>query len=341
MKKMFLMAAVAGVALASCTNDESVLESAQKSREINFQPVEYSAQTRAEHDGTTYNGGTISVYAWKYGADDVFMNAVELTAGGAINNGDVYYWPSFALDFAAFTPIGSPVNVARSSGATTLTYTFDSNTPNPANVNYMYSDFVSNQSSGTVALLFRHAMANVNVKVVKAADTNSAGDEISVELKSAKIVGLKNQGQFVVNGSDNLTSRYWAYPAGSAEVVIASNVSELSTTGESLANYYAMPQAFTDDAKFVLNYVVTIDPTNGPAIVTEYTKEIKLSSIALTQSDAPTGATDAPYAGNAGWGTNKKISYQISINPSDLTPITFSVAEETWGAVAGANQTLN
>lgn len=337
MKKLFLFATMASVALASCTNDESVLGNAMQSNEIKFQNVEYSTQTRAEHDATAYTGGDIKVFAWKDGADDVFMNGVTLNNAGEIQGADKYYWPSYALDFAAYTPTTSPVSVGRASGATTLTYTFTNAAPNTADVNYMYADYVDAQTTGTVALLFRHAMAKVGVTVKKSADTNSAGDAISVNLTSAKIVGVKNEGTFVVNESnDNTASRYWTSPAGSAEIVIPANA-DLSTTGEKVTDYYAMPQAFTDAMKFVLSYTVTIQPTSGPAIVTDYNKEILLSAIALTQNNLPAG--ESQPAG--GWGTNKSINYNITINPGDLEAITFSVEEETWGTVAGADQTLN
>ena len=62
MKKMFLFATLASVALASCTTDESVFDGAKaKGEKIEFAAANYAAQTRGSHGEDAFSNTSFSI----------------------------------------------------------------------------------------------------------------------------------------------------------------------------------------------------------------------------------------------------------------------------------------
>ena len=354
MKKMFLFAAFAGVALASCTTDEEIFAPINQGNEIEFVAANYVHQTRAsedpqEHDLTKpFTNENYSVWAWKTGTANAHMDDVTVTydAEAKTNTVDAtYYWPDEALDFAAVSPAADDrIQVKRDGASTTITYTFkDVDGYRNNQTNLMHADFVT-ASKQTVALGFRHALAKLNVvvKQTQAAEggnpANGNGDDVKgyqVIVNNLSIENFNCYGTFTVtSNAQNKTDRVWEGTSGDADWTILDNTpTSLVTDITSFANEdfdatygYVMPQALDNNVKVNIDYdVVTVFDSVATSTIN------KTHSVALnTIKNGSTAITN--------WYTNKNITYTFTINPKyELTPITFSATEEEWGTQGGAH----
>lgn len=118
MKKRLLILAVAGLALASCSNDE-VVESIATSdaNAITFRPLT-TGMTRAADSHLNAANDKFAVTAWKAGETTTpetnlyIANAVFKTTDGSTFTSETgkYYWPSgYNLDFYAYSPVDDAV----------------------------------------------------------------------------------------------------------------------------------------------------------------------------------------------------------------------------------------
>ena len=346
MKKMFFFAAIAGVALASCTNDENTFEGVKNGREMTFVAADYVHQTRAEHTlNDAFSNADYQVWAWVDGTDDAHISALKVLADGTYEG--KYYWPDEALDFAAISPANDPrIKVARDGGATTVTYTFDGTNGNEQK-NLMHADFVDAQDKGTstVALGFRHALAKLNV-VVKQTQTPAAGGPegttdvagYQVFVNSLSIEGFHTQGKYVVTGNaQNTADNVWeiASPGATTSWNIITSATSLVKNTTSFADQvftatyetkgYVMPQALSDNVVVNFDYDIVTVFKSGAKSTINRTHQVKLNTI-------KNGANPIKN-----WYTNKNITYTFTINPQyELTPITFDADEEEWGTTDGS-----
>lgn len=360
MKKLFLIAAFAGMALASCTTDESTFEGVEDGRLMNFVAADYVHQTRGEAKPSgTFSNSDYKVYGWYTGTKVAHFDPLTVSGSTAENGYESgYYWPDESLDFAAVSPADNArIAVTRNNnGTTTITYTFDGSTKKNDNAtNLMHADFVTqqlnaNKNNATVALGFRHALAKLDVKVHQntVADnslpTGVAGYEVVVT--SLNITGIHDQGTYTVteNTINTADDRLWTDPAGAATWNIIERDRSLMTVTKaqnakptnyapndfSVANYYVMPQAIPATANVNIAYkVITYLETGGTTTKT-VTKDVLVKNI---------GKKNNREDKITHWYANKHISYTFNINPvSDLTPITFSAKEETWNTEDGTHE---
>lgn len=346
MKKLFLIAAIAGVTLTSCTNDESTFTSVTEGRRIHFTSADYVHQTRTEHNTTqTFTNGNYQVWAWVNGTDGCHMNAVEVNASDNSYEG-IYYWPDNALDFAAVSPANDPrIYVDRTNGATTITYTFDETNPNVTTTNLMHADFVTQsyaKNGASVALGFRHALAKLKVTVeqneVATEDMPSGVSGYEVIVKSFSINNILCEGTYTVtNNTQNEMDQLWkpAITGTTTNWNIIENNSDLSIENNPYTtdyDYYVMPQNILEATKVnVVFDVITRYASGGERI-----KENIEKTITVNQIDGTNGFAIG-Y-----WFTNKSIHYTFKINPmSDLNAITFTAKEEVWGTNNGEGETEN
>ena len=340
MKKMFLLAAMVGVAFTSCTNDENVFAGAVDSNEINFAVAKYTTQTRAEHDPDVPFEGNVTIWSWYDGENtNVIPGDVYDPASRTFEGGDKYYWPvdGSALDFVAVptTLAGSDYFTApgrAANGATALTFVVpDGNDYHSTNI---MTTEVKTASSGTVALLFRHLLSKINIKVTQK-ERENADARWLVTVKDIKVTGLKCAGEVVVNDSWDATdgNKLWDTTTGSETWQVTNTDQPLyasidngaaETPYASAETYYMLPQALQDGVQQItIAYTIVTDYLGNPTqpnTVETYTKTFDLK-----------GATSISE-----WFMNKVITYNISIDPSEtLVPIEFTVKEEEWGTMSG------
>ena len=182
MKKRLLILAVAGLALASCSNDE-VVESVATSdaNAISFRPLVSGATRALDQTTTTLQGDGKGFYvtakynasASQEGGTDYFgaTTPVHYTYKGGATNGyytsdEKYYWPSEGyLNFYAFAPAVKTDEIERTA------YNIFTITPN--NSAASQEDFIyavtydgNKSSNGTtgVTLTFHHAESKVSIQ---------------------------------------------------------------------------------------------------------------------------------------------------------------------------------
>lgn len=190
MKKKIFLFAVAALALAACSNDETV--TVNQSDAISFR-TNVAGNTRAALL-TTGNLESFSVIAKTNGTETTFFDWDTFTKGtdNYYVSTNKHYWPgSAALDFYAYSPV-SPAN-----GTLTPTdyKTFTVETASTAETQF---DFIyaasKNKSksthSGGVNLNFRHACSQIVIKVV-----NSSAN-LKFNITDCKIANIKANGTF-------------------------------------------------------------------------------------------------------------------------------------------------
>lgn len=333
MKKKFFFAALATIALASCTNDESVFEGIAQGDEINFAVAKYTPQTRAEHDSDADFTENVTIWSWYNGSNTPVINADEYDPAGTFESGNKYYWPvnGQELDFVSVpTEMANKylTTVERSSNGNT-TLTFDINRTDYHGDNLMTTEVLtSDRSKGSVALLFRHLFAKLYVKVnqSKTSNTDAAW---KVTLNSVTLNNLRKEGKVVIdqewtaaNKENNNVDNSWdstTKNGGDSWTVTSTDKDLTAGAYSSTETYYILPQPLTaDEQKITIEYTVETDylgNTTQPNTVETYTRTFSLSEVTNISA----------------WNMNKVIIYNISINPEEtLKQITFTANEEAW-----------
>ena len=306
MKKTFLVAALAGMALSSCVNDEYVVkETAQR---LMFDNPVMNSQVRAEVQGeivgSTYpEKEMFQVFAksysgdfkgWTEGTKDFFGETgvtVKRGIGGSSYwvSDSAYYWPDATtnLAFAAYSP-------AELGGSTQISHTdsglqikdFQVEPVSDNQYDLMYSDRVwdlnkDNNGSKAVELNFKHALASI---VFSSAAKKQAG--ITYTITDLKLGGsIYTKGDF----SQGLTSAGTTPYSENANPVWSKLENHLASPYEPSFDSFKVPESpeiFTsgtsailpipqdvpEDAKVTIKYEVT---NHGSTLT--YEKTIKLS----------------------------------------------------------------
>ena len=171
MKKNYWILAAAAVALAACSNDDTIAvnQGIEEANTINFSNTIVEGQTRAV--GIT-SGNLLSFYVTANRGTDIYFGEAPVqfakdnsTDPVSYRSETKYYWPSEGkLDFYAFAP----------ATGTTITRTDSTHfSVTPAAAPASQEDFVygvvrqQDKTTGGqgVALNFRHAMSNVIIQL--------------------------------------------------------------------------------------------------------------------------------------------------------------------------------
>lgn len=341
MKKFFLLAAMAGVALTGCVKTESEVAVKSDSNRIVFDNPVVSSVTRALIDGTEYPTDVpFSVYAQYKNAntgenllymENVTTRYVTSTPGTnqkswvPVGN---YYWPKQGtLSFAAYSPTAASTVFNRVSWADDSGFTFDNfnAATNQANsYDLMYSDYVADQEQGYEAdytkyygiqLTFRHALSALVFRA-KAAD-NYTGAEIKV--KTIEVLEAYNQGDLTTNNASN--SAGWSDFRDPTTMEVQNLASAALTTdyvqqGDVLL---MVPQGFDHNGGVKVKITYTID-TESAATMTQ-THTVALSTL----NEAGAGAST-----HDDWEMGKRYIYDITIG---LDRIYFAPTVTDWDDV--------
>lgn len=368
MKKMFLFAAMASVAFASCTTDEKVFDGTDESNEIRFTAAQYSAQSRAEHDAGAAFTQEIKIWSWYNGANTEVIPGKKYTPSTGFEDELKYYWPvnGDGLDFVS-VPIGmlgyldgDPVRDA--AGNTTLTFSLDKD-DNYHSDNLMTTEVVKDKTKadGNVALLFRHLFSKIKVNVSQVARTESGKNaRWTVTLKSLKFIGLHDKGTVTIKDTWTATdgnnedaensSENCAWTSTQAQAANATDASRVWEIFSGTHKLYTDPSNLDDPEQegAVANYVYDGDYYMLPQLLTAGVQKVVISYDVTTdylgnptQPNTKVEHNNVEFnlseAGVAQWYMNKIITYNIKINPTEpVNQITFTVNEELWGEGEGS-----
>lgn len=339
MKKFFLFAAMAGVALTGCVKTESEVAVKSDSNRIVFDSPVVSSVTRALIDGTEYPDNVpFSVYAQykndETGEDLLYMNNVTtqhvMSTPGTnqeswIPDGN-YYWPKQGtLSFAAYSPTAAQdafTSVAWTDAAGFTFTGFNAVTNNDATKLYdlMYSDYVARQTQANeqdyttyygIQLTFKHALSALVFRA-QAAD-NYTGAEIKVT--KIEVLEAYNQGDLTTNNASN--SAGWSDFQDPTTMEVQNLASAALTTdyvqqGDVLL---MVPQGFDHNGGVKVKITYTID-TDSDATLTQ-THTVALST--LTENGTVTAHAD--------WKMGKRYIYDITIG---LDRIYFAPTVTDW-----------
>lgn len=338
MKKFFLLAAMAGVALTGCVKTESEVAVKSDSNRIVFDNPVVSSVTRALIDGTEYPTDVpFSVYAQYKNAntgenllymENVTTQYVTSTPGTnqkswvPVGN---YYWPKQGtLSFAAYSPTAASTVFNTVSWADDSGFTFDNfnAATNQANsYDLMYSDYVADQEQGDEAdytkyygiqLTFRHALSALVFRA-KAADEY---DGAEIKVKTIEVLEAYNQGDLTTNNADNTAG--WSdfqNPTTMAVANIAGAALDHTDFAQQGDVLLMVPQAFDHNGGVQVKITYTID-TESNATMTQ-THTVDLSK--LTENGTVTAHAD--------WKMGKRYIYDITIG---LDRIYFAPTVTDW-----------
>lgn len=356
MKKFFIIAAAALVAITACTKIEDI--DTAPAKKITFQAASYVPQTKANvsimpeftsfpckaflhaagYSETQNMFGPDGETIYAYTSGDAVTTTSSQVAYWAPSHD--YYWPKDATSYVNFVAWYDKNDAPTTSTETSLVW---SNRTINTDDNILFADeawhYKQNPAgqykmdgsvSEGVPMLFHHALAQLCIKanVTKASEGNTSWD---VTLSDITLAGVFNKGTLSLTNSDlgSTGTKAWTgswATSGDAGSVAMSDVDTPLTTAavDVLTMQNVLPQTVTDDV--VLNFKYNISyKYNG----TEYAHEKITAALQLNN------ITNAISA----WEMNKKITYTITINP-ETTVIRIDPAMVDWEPVAGGTATL-
>ncbi|MBO4657726.1 MAG: hypothetical protein J5639_08145 [Bacteroidales bacterium] len=289
MKKYFIIAAAALVAMSGCSKIENAPEAVQ--REISFE-VANNLNTKAT--GVLYENGAFGTYAWFNNTDEFMVNEKVDKVGSVwktVNN--TYYWPKTgSISFISYSPFSGTNNNANSVPVITknsITYTdvtvgstdlmYANRATCSSNVNEVTDDDTADSGFSGVPTVFNHALAKLSFKIkanfVEYTDaTTNSTTTWDVTVTSAKISGFKTKGnlELTLNSdgktwdkpvtnigttTDPVNVNIWTNASGATsaqELIDATTYPTgvlLTTTAQDLAaaSGFVLPQQLTSDTQ--------------------------------------------------------------------------------------------
>ena len=360
MKKYFIIAAVAITAMACSKVETTDNEPAKK---ITFQAASYVPQTKANTSvwaeftsfkckaflhAAGYTGETQNMF----GTDGENITPYKTDGTAATAEANVsywapshdYYWPKDATSYVNFIAWYDKKGTAPTSATETslswANYTvLTSDNLLYADEAWRYKENTTNAAQYTddavtsgVPMLFHHALAQlcIQAKVKKATDGKTPAHTWAVTLEDITLDGVYNKGTLSLTNSEptgtgpatKAWTGSWSPVAPTTSVEMDDVTTPLTTSFvDVLEMQNVLPQTVTNDV--VLNFKYNISyKYNG----TEYAHEKITAAIQL---NAVTGAIST-------WDMNKKITYQLTIDP-ETTTIKIDPAIVEWEAQAGGS----
>lgn len=340
MKKLFLLAALVGVALTGCMKNEVYVPKCETP--ISFEVANYVAQTRA---GEFDTDETFGVDAWSH---DATAGTVKIMENEVVSYDDVneqwapsqtYYWPiNGTVDFIAYYPADFKPEIGYNyDGNDTITYEDYEVT----DVDLMYADKAIRYSQNVsaygftgVPTVFRHALAKVNFQVQNAypAETNNTDityeivvDQIKLNTHHTGEVTLTNASTTAATlGTWSVDDNVWTPTSALTALTWEDdvNLANNSVVAYEDKTQYVLPQTLADDVTVEVVYTVSqyqkIGSTKTLISEKQYTPEaIKLNTMGLPS-----------------WQMNKNITYTISIIAKS-NQILFAPHVEEWATATG------
>lgn len=303
MKRFFICAAAAIVALASCSKTQVVYNDAPE--EIGFKAVT-GAITKAEQTGTL--SGDMGVFAFVNDGKNPYFENAQFT-GTATWTGN-QYWPiSSKLDFVVYAPYGT---ASYSANKLTVKNVNNSNTVNTSQIDYLYGAeyYDDTDDKGylkeTVSTTLKHALSKLtfafsgsNVKLVRIS-------LVQPTLKGDYVVDYSNPTAPSVNWTNTTPE---AAPSttlsGLSNVVLPATADNTSTTSVMVVPAEASDliiEYTIEDTDDVLS--TTVDLTGNWVYGTHYTYNIQITPQQIV--------FNVPSI--AGWDTPDPVPGNITVN---------------------------
>lgn len=336
MKKTVFIAALAVVAMASCTKNE--ISQSTRTKEITFTTPVLARHTKStEIEVTTYpTTASFNVYAWyneeehfTAGTASAYMKDVQVSYNSSIDEADdagigawishpVYYWPKQGvLSFDAYSPNGlsGTVTANATDGITVTNHVVSTTLDSQQDFLYATRAVDKTSSKGTtndtydgVDIPFNHALAVVKFQAKTAEDYSST---TTIKIKDIKLKKIKNTGTFNQNAST--PNPAWSGQSGSEEYVALEGASTVLSTSLSPvgSSVIVLPQTF--------------DPSTQELYIEYYIKTTVSGDILQTKSLFlnTTQVSSAAYS----WEMGKRYTYNLVFS---LDKVYFAPSVDTW-----------
>lgn len=340
MKKYFIIAAAALVAMTGCSKIETAPE---VQREISF---EVANNVRTKATGSVYENGAFGTYAW-FNNTDVFMVNEQVDKSGGVwrTVDNTYYWPKTgSISFISYSPFNGTSNTESTVPVITknsITYTdvtvgstdlmYADRATCSSNVDEVTDSDTADSGFTGVPTVFNHALAKLSFKIkanfIEYTDpTTNTKTTWEVTVKSAKIGGFKTKGSLALTLNDDgktwnkpvtnigtdtdpVNVNIWTNASGATdeqELIDATTYPDgvvLTTTAQDLAaaSGFVLPQQLTADTqKITLDIHIKTNLPNGHSINEDFKPTIDLKDISSLQA----------------WQMNQNIVYTINIKPT-------------------------
>lgn len=371
MKKFFILAAAALVAIAACSKNEADTAAYEQSRVINFNTVANKA-TKAPISGTVYSYdlpsfGVFASYLEKnktWAANKAsatrYMDDVEVSFNDTKDiwaPASTYYWPlEGSLTFIAYSPkAAATAAFAEATGTLTLS-AFTVNTTVADQVDLLYSsvnadrtmnesyyvDGGNSKNSETaegdkgVNIKFKHALAQVIFKAKTADEVFDAGMSFKIDTLVVNAASTADN-MTVVNPADAdaaATITTWTNPKTNANFVVRSDDFPNATVATGAANF--LGKTLSDPIGDALLMIpVTAFAGTDPTVTVKYTL-YRLSDALPMGSKEVTIHFDDIDDTVGDWQAGKKYVYNLTI---DLQKIYFNPSITDW--VDGGSQDVD
>lgn len=371
MKKFFILAAAALVAIAACSKNEADTAAYEQSRVINFNTVANKA-TKAPISGTvySYNLPSFGVFAsyleknktWAANKATAtrYMDDVEVSFNDTKDiwaPASTYYWPlEGSLSFIAYSPkAAATAAFAEATGTLTLS-AFTVNTTVADQVDLLYSsvnadrtmnesyyvDGGNSKNSETaegdkgVNIKFKHALAQVIFKAKTADEVFDAGMSFKIDTLVVNAASTADN-MTVVNPADAdaaATITTWTNPKTNANFVVRSDDFPNATVATGAANF--LGKTLSDPIGDALLMIpVTAFAGTDPTVTVKYTL-YRLSDALPMGSKEVTIHFDDIDDTVGDWQAGKKYVYNLTI---DLQKIYFNPSITDW--VDGGSQDVD
>lgn len=312
MKKNYWILAAAAVALAACSNDDTITvnQGIEEANTISFNTI-VEGQTRAAdiktNTLTSFNAyaivnGTANVYF----AEDLFEKSE-----GTFNSVNKHYWPSSgALDFYAYAP------------ATSTQYTHS--TPNTLGFVVTPSTTISEQVDLVVANTNNKAKTDAYTPTGGSASTyGAAGVPLNFRHAESKVVVRFK------NGQSNMKIDVQAFKIVNVDGSATYTYTAASNTSTDVKNSATLNNEWTDNTTYTASYTGT--PTTANQLAPSTTTAVYLqndgtatdseneglSMILIPQATTAVGAYTATTAGSALEANKSYIAVKMIIRNND------------------------
>lgn len=300
MKKKLLILAVAGLALASCSKDETI--AVKEGDAISFRAFN-NGMTRAADVDLPSRGFWVT--ALKQGQapsdENTYFDNVHFTGSGAYTSNPKYYWPSaYNLDFYAYSPQAADATDVVRTDYKTFVITANATAANQvdfvyANTNDWGKATLQGGTDGShqmgaadagVAINFRHAESKV---IIKLKNTNS---NVKFTVGDVTIGNLSNSGTFTYNstntdgqGSGKLTNAEWgalsATTSTFTQTVADGTVYSTSTSDQAGVDMILIPQTLVNKTQYTKDDGTTpADAVDDPFKGAYITVQLKMQNTA-------------------------------------------------------------
>ena len=239
MKKKLFIFAVAGLALTSCSSDETVASQAtSEANEISFRPLMTGVTRAADQTASTLESYGFYVSA-RTSPDAEFFTDVPFTTftdgtPKTWTSAKKYYWPgdNSTLTFYAYAPqaTGDGHNAQITAHSSYKSFSVTPSTTIADQVDLIFAEASANKSSGAsgVQLNFRHSGSKIIFKL----KNNQSTSNLKITVNSVTIGNVKNSGVFTYTGqtSSKLKQADWDVSAASSATPYTTTVSSETAT---------------------------------------------------------------------------------------------------------------